>query len=352
MSELLAGLVQGFAQSQKDRLAKEEEGEFRKLRVKMFQRQLDMENEAKTAQSALLDLLAPSSIPMQDHEGGGSGPAQLPGRSLTQVLASPEGQRLALQSGVKITDLLGATRPGLPEMLAGGQMQGALGGMQPSSVSVGPKGPEVTFRNPFDPYKQAQSERDETRLRQETVGASGVSPKQAAELRAERAKEEPKAKQRVGIAVAKADIVSKKIDQALAKAGFFTTGLPGKLSATIPGSPAFNLDKTVDTIKAVLGFQELQNMRESSPTGGALGQVAVKEIEFLQAAVASLDTGQSQDQLKQNLMEIKTHFDNWKTAVQQHYQETYGRPSLNGPGKPGKQDRSDRVIDFSQLPKR
>ena len=140
MSELLSGLVQGFAQSQKDRLAQEENDEIRKLRVKMFQRQLDMENEAKTAQSALLDLLAPTGIPMQDHEGGGSGPAQLPGRSLTQVLASPEGQRLALQSGVKITDLLGATRPGLPEMLAGGQMQGALGGMELSGVKVGPRG--------------------------------------------------------------------------------------------------------------------------------------------------------------------------------------------------------------------
>lgn len=45
----------------------------------------------------------------------------------------------------------------------------------------------------------------------------------------------------------------------------------------------------VNTIKANLGFDALQAMRDASPTGGALGQVAVQELEMLQSTVAALD---------------------------------------------------------------
>lgn len=140
MLELLSGIAQGFAQNQQERLQLEEKREFRKLQEKMFKRQLDMQEEAHTAKSKLLELISPLMVDMQDHEGSGTAPAQIPGSSLKDVLASPEGQALALQSGVGITDLLGATKPGLTEMLAGGQMQGALGGMELSGVKVGPRG--------------------------------------------------------------------------------------------------------------------------------------------------------------------------------------------------------------------
>lgn len=45
----------------------------------------------------------------------------------------------------------------------------------------------------------------------------------------------------------------------------------------------------VKTIQANLGFDALQAMRDASPTGGALGQVAVQELEMLQSTVANLD---------------------------------------------------------------
>ena len=45
----------------------------------------------------------------------------------------------------------------------------------------------------------------------------------------------------------------------------------------------------VNTIKANIGFDALQKMREASPTGGALGQVAVQELEMLHSTIASLD---------------------------------------------------------------
>lgn len=120
---------------------------------------------------------------------------------------------------------------------------------------------------------------------------------------------------RLSGALTKADIVINKANDALGKVGFFTTGLTGKTLGNIAGTKAYDLEKDVETIKANLGFKELQDMREASPTGGALGQVAVQELNFLQAALANLDTGQSEPQLKKNLNAVKTHFENWKKAV-------------------------------------
>lgn len=149
----------------------------------------------------------------------------------------------------------------------------------------------------------------------------GVRPPKIPEAEKDRAA----ALRRLQSSRTKAEVVSNKIDEALSGVGFFTTGLPGKVLGMVPGTPAYDLDKAVDTVKANIGFQELQAMRESSPTGGALGSVAVKELDFLQSAIASLDTGQDRATLANNLQAVRTHFQNWKNAVEQAYMEQYGR---------------------------
>ena len=113
----------------------------------------------------------------------------------------------------------------------------------------------------------------------------------------------------------KAKLVTQKVDEALKETGFFSTGLTGEVLGLIPGTGAYDLDATLDTIKANLGFNELQAMRQASPTGGALGQVAVRELEMLQATIASLKKGQSQAKLRNGLAQVKTHYGNWKKAV-------------------------------------
>lgn len=90
-----------------------------------------------------------------------------------------------------------------------------------------------------------------------------------------------------------------------------TTGLIGKLSSVVPDTTAYDLNLLLTTIKANLGFDRLQQMRDASPTGGALGQVAVKELDALQSSIASLDIGQKKDTLKENLMKIENHYTNW-----------------------------------------
>lgn len=107
------------------------------------------------------------------------------------------------------------------------------------------------------------------------------------------------------------------IDQALGLLGPMTSGLVGSQGNKIPGTKGYDLSKAVDTIKANLGFQALAEMRAASPTGGALGSITERELQFLQATVASLDLGQSEPQIRRNLEAIRQHYQNWVQAVQQ-----------------------------------
>lgn len=125
----------------------------------------------------------------------------------------------------------------------------------------------------------------------------------------------PKDAARAQATVKKADTVIASVDEALKQTGFFTTGLTGAVLGKIPGTKAYDLEGTLDTIKANLGFAELQAMRDMSPTGGALGQVAVQELSMLQSTLASLKPGLSRDKLQSGLSKIKTHMENWKKTV-------------------------------------
>jgi hypothetical protein len=85
--------------------------------------------------------------------------------------------------------------------------------------------------------------------------------------------------------------------------GVFTpvTGITGAIASKIPGSARVDAEELALTIKASIGFDRLQQMREASPTGGALGQVSDRELATLQAVLGSLSAAQSDEQLLRNL---------------------------------------------------
>jgi hypothetical protein len=114
---------------------------------------------------------------------------------------------------------------------------------------------------------------------------------------------------------ARADVIINSINNVLPLVDTMTAGAVGKLAGAVPGTPAYDVASTIDTIKANIGFEQLQQMRNSSPTGGALGQVAVKELDFLQAALGNLNTGQSPAKLKETLQRIRTHYTRWAQAA-------------------------------------
>jgi len=87
-------------------------------------------------------------------------------------------------------------------------------------------------------------------------------------------------------------------------------GLQGQLMSGIPGSTRADAEQLTETIKANIGFDRLQQMREASPTGGALGQVSNREIQSLQAVLSSVSLSQSQEQLERNLRRLKDIYGN------------------------------------------
>lgn len=93
--------------------------------------------------------------------------------------------------------------------------------------------------------------------------------------------------------------------RALARQG--GTGF-GSLASPIPTTTARDLENAIKPILATLAFDRLQQMRDESKTGGALGQVSERELDLLQSAVSSLDTGQSLDAFLANLDKIEKHF--------------------------------------------
>lgn len=93
----------------------------------------------------------------------------------------------------------------------------------------------------------------------------------------------------------------------------FTTGL-GSLLTYVPGTGAADFQANVDTLKANIAFGELQQMRNASKTGGALGQVAVRELELLQSALGALDTRQSPASFLKNLEKIENSISKFEQA--------------------------------------
>ncbi|WP_284387809.1 hypothetical protein [Algimonas ampicilliniresistens] len=84
---------------------------------------------------------------------------------------------------------------------------------------------------------------------------------------------------------------------------------------------ATNLSATLETIKGNLGFDGLQEMRDNSPTGGALGNVSDREIKTLQSLYGSLERSQSQQQLDANLQRLYQHLDGQEARLRQAYEQ-------------------------------
>lgn len=87
------------------------------------------------------------------------------------------------------------------------------------------------------------------------------------------------------------------------------TGLGSALSV-VPGTDAYDVNQLITTVKANLGFDKLQAMREASPTGAALGPVSDFENMLLQSVAGSLDLGQGREQLEYNLDRIQRIYQN------------------------------------------
>ena len=82
-----------------------------------------------------------------------------------------------------------------------------------------------------------------------------------------------------------------------------TAGLRGAIP-NIPGTQAADAAALLNTLKSQVAFGVLQDMRNNSKTGGALGNVSDAEGKRLEANLAALEKSQSVDQLRNSLKKI------------------------------------------------
>lgn len=145
------------------------------------------------------------------------------------------------------------------------------------------------------------------------------------------------------------------IDTALKQADYWTTGFIGNIGKNIAGTPAHDLEKTLIAIQANLGFETLQQMRDNSPTGGALGNVTERELEFLQSAWGSLAQSQSPGQFRENLIKLKQVKQRFAALKHQAYEadvKRFGASNVPNPDAGGSvlQGRSGAFLDNTTDP--
>jgi hypothetical protein len=121
-------------------------------------------------------------------------------------------------------------------------------------------------------------------------------------------------------------LLSDLVDVAKQQSTSWTTGFIGSQLSKIPGTPAYDLSQTLDTLLASAGFDTLQEMRVNSPTGGALGSVTERELALLQATWGSLQQSQSKEQFEANLDRFNRQLQQSWDRVNNAYQRDYGVP--------------------------
>lgn len=99
------------------------------------------------------------------------------------------------------------------------------------------------------------------------------------------------------------------IDRLAAGSSLPVAGAIGSRISSIPGTAAHDVAKSLETVGANISFGQLQQMRESSPTGGALGAVTERELDLLKNSFASLSQTQSPEQFKTNLGRVRATFE-------------------------------------------
>jgi hypothetical protein len=114
----------------------------------------------------------------------------------------------------------------------------------------------------------------------------------------------------------RSDTIVNTVDAVIPQIDNLTSGIGGTLLSKIPATQALDIKKNIQTIKAAIGIDQLQQMRAAAKNGASgFGQLSERELDVVQTAISNLDQDQSPKQLVQNLNKIKTHFQRFQMAV-------------------------------------
>lgn len=119
----------------------------------------------------------------------------------------------------------------------------------------------------------------------------------------------------------------------------------------VPGGKAADAAALLETLKTQGAFAALQEMRNASKTGGALGAVSDRENQMLQNAIAALQKAQSAKQVRDQLKVLNDHVETSKQRIRDAYNDHWNRGGEAakrgmGGGPPTVRDDSD----YNKLP--
>lgn len=192
-----------------------------------------------------------------------------------------------------------------PRPPAGFAPPGAVASIAP--ITGGPEDPRYVGQRagaaaaataPIDAQKEIQVATAKAAL---DVSTSAAKAQQEKDIKAQLT---PAAKASHSFAV---DNILSTIEQARNNLNPWTTSY-GSMLSEIPGTEARDLKGTYDTIRSNLTFDRLQQMRNESPTGGAVGNASDADMRLLGATVASLDQGASKDKQLDSLARIEANY--------------------------------------------
>jgi len=102
------------------------------------------------------------------------------------------------------------------------------------------------------------------------------------------------------------------------------SGMTAPAISKIPGTDAYTANEILNNILGRSFISEIQEMRSNSPTGGAVGNVAVAEMNSLSKIRGALTLGMNKDELKKQLESYIANANRAMKTIPNDYARTYG----------------------------
>ena len=116
-------------------------------------------------------------------------------------------------------------------------------------------------------------------------------------------------------------------------------GILGNIQGNIPDTALSLISQDAadalsdyNNLVTIAGFQELQTMRDNSPTGGALGQVSDSENKMLQQSAFASSRTQSEAKFRRSLLDYIARLEGSRDRVLRAYEDQFGE-RISGGGK-------------------
>jgi len=253
-----------------------------------------------------------------------------------QTRIAIEGNKLKFETGV------GVPLPKSREEMLGG-------GVTPQAQAVAPQvtqAPTIIPRGPITPMAQAPAPRVDAEMQRTGEAAPEIKPttmsvqvpkgtvpliNQPDKIISPKKKQELVAAQNSTIGLVnytlKNVVDAKQAAESLLNNPAYIKSLSGMTApamANVPGTDAYTAKKLLDNLLGRAFITEIQQMRQASPTGGAVGSVAVQEMTTLSNIQSALSAGMKEGELRKQLKQYISNADRATKTIPQEYARTYG----------------------------